>query len=138
MKALTTVKTIRSKSGNLHFKRFAIFESRLFSIYVHRLYRSDDDPHMHNHPWSWCGSLVLSGGYVNARRTEDPARTRLDIVGPLDSFVMRPTDYHKIHTIIDGPVTTLFVAGPRLKSWGYMTEDGHVDHTEYRKKRNES
>ena len=41
------------------------FVARLFGVtlYLHRFVSSDRERHLHNHPWTWSRSLVLSGGY---------------------------------------------------------------------------
>lgn len=31
-------------------------------IYLHKFYRGDEDPHLHNHPWAY-RTLIIKGGY---------------------------------------------------------------------------
>ena len=45
MKILTTTKEIRSKKGVLHFRRFAIFATEKWGIYIHIFSQPDKDEH---------------------------------------------------------------------------------------------
>lgn len=40
------------------------------NIYLHRMLRSDDDRALHDHPW-WFLSIILSGGYIEIRPTDE-------------------------------------------------------------------
>jgi hypothetical protein len=47
-----------------------------------------------------------------------------------DLNVIRPGDYHRIAEV--RPNTwTLFFTGKKIGSWGFLTEQGHVDHERY-------
>lgn len=56
------VKEIRSKDGELHFQRWALFDNRWFGIYLHHILKADEDKHPHSHPWSFV-AVILKGGY---------------------------------------------------------------------------
>ena len=56
-------KEIISKEGVLHFRRWTIFSCYYFSIYIHQIFKADEDLHLHNHPWNYC-SIILYGSYV--------------------------------------------------------------------------
>lgn len=43
-----------------------IKRNAFFNVYFHKVYRSDDDTALHDHPW-WSFSIVLSGGYYEHR-----------------------------------------------------------------------
>jgi hypothetical protein len=124
-----TVKEIRSKSGDLHFTRFAIIEIRnLFSFYIHRIYIHDKDLNLHNHPWNFAG-LVLKGSYEE--KTKEGLVTKE--VGSL--YTGDRSFFHKINRIINGPVTTLFLVWGKYKEWGYETNEGFVDSITYRSRK---
>lgn len=55
--ALTLVKEIVSKSGELHFRRFRLLELPWFRIYIHQILKADKDLYEHDHPWSFIISI---------------------------------------------------------------------------------
>ena len=57
------VKEIRSKKGELHFKRWRILSTPWFNIFLHFINRADEDKDLHDHPWSFW-SIILKGGYI--------------------------------------------------------------------------
>ena len=57
------IKEIKSKSGEVHFRRWEILKTRCGSIWLHAIYKADQDKHLHNHPWDF-KSLVLKGSYL--------------------------------------------------------------------------
>lgn len=110
MKIFKWVKTIVSKDGKLHFKRFAILETERFAIYIHRIYESDKDEHLHSHPWHFWG-MVLKGSYVERYKkysTKDAwieTRTLKPFMQLRGDFEVLPQDrphckrssYHLVH-----------------------------------------
>lgn len=137
MKILKWVKTIVSKDGKLHFKRFAILETDRFAIYVHRIYESDKDEHLHSHPWHFWG-LILSGSYIERYRkySANGSWVETRVLRPFMSLKGDLRYYHKIDSIVRGPVTTLFVVGIRYHTWFYDVDGKSVEHNVYRKMKN--
>lgn len=148
MKLFKWVKEIRSKEGRLHFKRFAIIETKYFAIYIHRIYEHDRDPHLHNHPWSFFG-IILKGSYI-----EEYRKLHKVVFGPLDVGFVTENAYraknvcsigvgtreyfHRIHKIVNGPVTTLFFTFGKHKPWYYSLPNFRVvESEEYRKLKHE-
>lgn len=126
MKLFQKVREIRSRAGVLHFERFAIFETSLLSLYVHRIYQADQDDHLHSHPWNFM-TIVLWGVYM-ALGTAGRSRK-----GPLSFSSMTRKGFHKIDSILKGPVTTLFLAYGRRKQWYYLVDGMRVDSDTYRR-----
>jgi hypothetical protein len=91
---------------------------------------ADEDLHLHNHPWTWCKPFRVSGKYFESFATLENPTEKLRVGGKTS---MVQTDYHKIHSVLDKPVISLFFAGRRVDNWGYLTESGHVDHKKYRR-----
>lgn len=57
------------KETVLYLRRFFIFRSKWIGknfgdLYLHKIYRSDDDKDPHDHPWSF-RTFVLKGGYTD-------------------------------------------------------------------------
>ena len=70
---------IRDLGGALYLQRFRIVGDMMgrhawfpFTVYLHRFERPDNDRHLHNHPWPWAVSLVLTGGYDEVRTPPEP------------------------------------------------------------------
>lgn len=103
------------------------------SVRVHNILRSDNDRHAHDHPF-WTISVILRGSYwewmpakdrrgfkIAATRHSDffDAEVLLPVLrSPGDIVVRRSTDRHRLE-VEDGPVTTMFVCGPRTQDWGF-------------------
>lgn len=101
-------------------------DTHVGNIYLHR-FEDSDLPVPHDHPY--CNaSLILAGKYLE--HSNDGA-----------SWLRRPgrlvlRSKHMLHwlEIIDGPVWTLFLHGPRRREWGFQTRQGWVHHAEYTEK----
>jgi hypothetical protein len=95
---------------------WVIPRNRFFNIYLHHFLRSDDDRALHDHPW-WNLSILLRGRYLEHTRD----RIRLRHAGCM--VLRRATCAHRIE-LIDGPVWTLFLTGPKIRSWGFHCPQG--------------
>jgi hypothetical protein len=125
------IKEIKSKSGVIHFKRWVLFQSKIFSIYIHGIYKEDNDIHLHNHPWNLL-TIVLSGSYIELLENDE-----IKFRGFLNIGYRNRTKYHKIYQLLTKNVYTLaFVFGNRDEKWGYLVDNKHVEHTEYRDNKN--
>lgn len=121
---------------------------RLFGIrpFLHHMHREDLDRDLHNHPWAWAISIVLSGSYDEVRLTPDAEDLALlaayvpRSILTLSDFVitrrvrrinvLTSRDYHRI-TQLHGDVWTLFITGPRVQEWGFLVEGKHVPERDY-------
>jgi len=95
-------------------------------VYLHRFHRSDVD-WMHNHPWEWAVSLVLEHGYVEHRLGKESR-----IVKPGDVNMILHSDYHLVSLLKDErgrerEATSLFIVGPKTKSWCFWDEARKVE-----------
>ena len=129
MKLFKTVKEIKSKKGVLHFKRFAIVESDLFSIYLHYFTQPDNDPWEHDHPWDFF-VFILKGGYKE--QTNNVVHTR----NPGFMRFIKAEHRHKILELNKKSSTSLAICGRRRREWGYHTDNGWVSQIEYRENKN--
>lgn len=122
------VKEIRSKAGDLHFRRWAILDTAILRVYVHQILRADEDDHLHTHPWHFI-STILAGSYTERTETSQSRRT------PGSVAFRRATTPHKILTV-HKPCWTLVIAYGRRQDWGFKPEDGSVmPNEEYRKRK---
>ena len=126
-------RTIRSREGVLHFRRWRLLSLPWFRIYIHEIHERDLDAHRHNHPWNFA-SLILRGGY--AERFQD-GLGGVNWFRPWDWNVKEAAEYHQIEELFNGaPTISLVFAWGRYRPWGYLTKVGFMEQEEYRTKKN--
>lgn len=100
-----------------------IAPSLSYRIVLHRTLESDDSG-LHDHPWNWY-SRLLSGGYWEStlegkfwRSSKDGWRKRT------------ASDYHRLELddTSNEETWSLFVMGPKIKDWGFLSKDGQWVH----------
>jgi hypothetical protein len=132
MKIFSKVKEIKSKTDELYFERWAIIETFIFSIYIHRIHRADKDVHLHSHPWNFLG-IILKGAYTEkSKQNESYILTARKF---LSCFWGSRKYFHKIETIDSGPVYSLFFIFGKHMPWYYNTMPP-TESIEYRKLKN--
>lgn len=101
-----------------------------YGFFLHRFVDGDELDEVHSHPWEYCISLILTGGYSEQRCVWklDEARDGVmyvklsdfkdEIHLPFSINVIRHCDMHRV-TLLDGPAWTLFFHGPRVSTWGF-------------------
>ena len=120
------VKEIKSKSGELHFRRWAIVETAWLRIYLHFIAAPDYDLHLHTHPWHFF-SLVLKGTYVEQTVDKDTIR-----IAPTIAFRWYNTAHKILRVLL--PCWTLVFAFGKRKEWGYRLKNGNfIQHDVYRR-----
>lgn len=124
VKKLFLVKEIKSKTGDLHFRRWRLLSTPLFNIYIHNIYKADEDIHLHDHPWNYF-NLILKGGYYE----KTVNNTNLMVPGKY-SF-RKCTTLHKIEYLIS-PTISLFITGRSKRTWGYVVNNSWYNNIEYR------
>jgi hypothetical protein len=95
-------------------------------FYLHYFFRGDADIEVHNHPWRFSMSVILTGGYVEERW--DPIHKVLETrhLSPGDINVIRSDDFHRVTLKEpDRGCWTLFLSSDRLDfknghDWGFM------------------
>lgn len=106
--------------GNPYLTRYYIFSNRFFGLFLHHFHRSDFDRDLHNHPWAFAISYILSGGYTEVKlaRGFEPA-----VYNKGNFNFISGSCFHRI-AIITPNLYTLFFRGPRNKKWGFLRIDG--------------
>lgn len=125
------IKEIKSKSGELHFRRWQILKTRWFSIWLHGIYAADTDKHLHNHPWDF-KSIVLKGSYTEQTENGNIEQTP----GKFNS--RNGSNFHKILELKSPVVYTLFIVSTVKRIWGYKVDGVFIQHDEYRKLKREN
>ena len=138
------IKEIKSKEGVLHFQRWNILSTPWFSIYFHKIYKADEDKHLHDHPWNYT-SICLKGEFTEEREFQ----TNLKNLGILEEHIpysvvetfrvvrRKAESFHKIKKLLTPEVWTLFFVGKRRREWGYDVDGKWIDNVTYRKMKNE-
>lgn len=109
---------------NPYMKRWWIQRDRNRGcVYLHQILRSDDDRALHDHPWH-CTSIILQGELIEV------LQDRQQILRP-GSITSRAADVpHRL--VIEGePVWSLFITGPKIRSWGFHCPNGWVHWREF-------
>jgi hypothetical protein len=101
-------------------------------VFLHKFHRHDIDRHLHNHPWKWAFSIILSGSY-----TEERLEAYLPMIGMVSNTqrvrwfnYLTDADYHAVKQL-HGDVWTLFITGPRIQDWGFLVDGKHVPWKKY-------
>lgn len=108
-------------------------------IYLHRFVACDPDRGLHDHPWRWAFSLILSGYYYEMiRRAPVVRKVRWFNILTGDSFhrvilPVKPINKSKFYNAHMNSYRqqcwTLFVhSAPRVKDWGFLRDIGEREH----------
>lgn len=95
------------------------------SIRVHRIMRPDGDQHLHDHPWN-ARTFILRGDYTEMR---EDGRTYWRRAG--DTAALKFGEYHRITSVSDGGVWTLFMTGKHRGTWGFSVDGVKVPWRRY-------
>ena len=107
---------IGSRDNPYLHRWYVIPRNMRFNIYLHHFLRSDDDRALHDHPW-WNISFLLSGRYIEVTPKGRFLRKRFAVV------FRRATASHRVE-LIDGPLWTLFITGPKVREWDFWCPRG--------------
>lgn len=148
LRKLFLIKEIVSKQGIVVFRRYRLLQTPWFAIYIHNLLQSDQDPDLHDHPWSY-KSIILSGAYREISAYSPRFRTlHVNKYYAGDVIEHVAEDIHQI-TLLAPSVWTLVFTSGREREWGYryvLNNGGDwdqcrqiewVDHKTYRRLKNE-
>ena len=124
--------------GKPYLTRYYLFGKRSeWNVFVHCFHSSDQGDELHNHPWKWAVSLILSGGYSEEFRVSEEelfgfggefSRTNFTVFRrekrPGDLNLITSKSFHRVD-LPRGEAWTLFVVGPRCQEWGFW--DRHTE-----------
>lgn len=106
---------------------------------LHHFRASDADHELHNHPWDWGLSLILTGGYREERRVHLRMHENLELPQELQKVLervrhgilsrdfrpgsinfLRANTFHRIDLLDEqAGCWTLFIHGKRVQNWGF-------------------
>lgn len=87
------------------------------SIRLHHILRSDDDRHLHDHPWSYA-TIILRGGYTEVREGTKP-QGRRKWYGPGSILFRGWKGFHRLEVPEGQTAWTCFIMGPYKHKWGF-------------------
>lgn len=104
--------------------RWRLIHTPWFGVYLHKWYKPDPRPTMHNHPWAFF-SIILKGSYTEKRpRSWDKNLWTMRLISWFN--LVRRKDFHTVSRVDPGTLSLMFV-GRTHQDWGYMTPDGYVN-----------
>lgn len=115
---------IKGDDGEPYLERYYI--GRLFGVqaYIHRFVAPDPGRDLHDHPWAWAWSFILSGGYIERRQAGVGAPECVTYHEAPGFNKLRGTDFHRIQHIYNttnyDDCWTLFIHGHNVKKWGFL------------------
>lgn len=102
-----------------YLERYYLWTIFGWRFYLHRFVGSDPDRGLHDHPWIRAFSIVLSGWYIEERRTGSRPVVWFNSLGA-DTF-------HRVVLPPCGPCWTLFFHRTgKAKEWGFLKRRGGV------------
>jgi hypothetical protein len=109
--------------GYMH-RYYVLPRNRFANVYLHCMYKDDDDRALHDHPWhsvSWC----LKGRLYEISKGNMPGVDAIGIIRP--SFLPRVRAASFAHRLeVPEPSVTLFCTGPVVREWGFHCPKGWV------------
>jgi hypothetical protein len=121
----------RDENGNPYMRRWhAIPRNRVFNVYLHG-YLHDDDCILHSHPW-WSVSLCIMGYlrefYTDAASGANMSECHKVRLIKKGDVVWRSADmFHRLEVGSPGQTVTIFITGPKLKTWYFACKRGLID-----------
>lgn len=108
-----------------------------FNIYLHKFLRSDDERALHDHPWA-NASLILWGSYWEHFPYHNSGLDTYKRLRMRGEFIIRGAEQahriellHQWGNLLEEPVWSLFITGPKVREWGFHCKDRWVHWTIY-------
>jgi hypothetical protein len=120
----------------LYLRRYFVWRSKYFNVFLHNIVRPDEDPDPHDHPWSFT-SVVLRGGYTEQRFVAlGTSKTDYKFWGFFETRNAPSIGFRDARTIhqivfVKPGTWTLVFTGPVKREWGFWTEGGWKFWREY-------
>jgi len=89
-------------------------------LYVHQILRDDDPRALHDHPWD--ATLHIVRGAYREITADNPAGV---IHRAGSTRHMQAETAHRLE-VVEGPVWTVCMTGPKCREWGFHFENGWV------------
>ena len=121
---------IINTTGKLYIRRWWLIKWSWICVYLHSQHRDDWARDLHDHV-AWNISIILRGGYYEI--TEEHPNGRFRWPGMI--VFRRATLLHRLELAVPGrPSWSIWIRGPKMRRWGFMTKDGWMNDDDYREK----
>lgn len=114
---------IGGKDNPYMLRWWLVPRNRLMNVYLHLFLRSDDDRALHDHPWPNM-SVLLYGRYSEHTIRAGGVHQITEYVAG-NVKLRGPRFAHRIE-LTSGPCWSLFITGPKVRSWGFHCKTGWV------------
>ncbi len=104
-------KNVIGPENNPYLTRYIVVRFDSWGIYLHKLWRSDYERALHDHPWPFV-SLLIRRGYSEV--TEQGTKFH-----PVGSVLRRPAEWRHRVIIHGKPAWSLVFVGRRIRKWGF-------------------
>ena len=108
---------------------YLIPRNRRLNIYLHQFLRDDDDRALHDHPWNSL-SFLIRGQYREVVDVYMGKVTANTYSAP--AIITRTAEHRHRLELLDGkPAWTIFITGPKRRTWGFWCPKGFVPWHEF-------
>jgi hypothetical protein len=104
------------QGGEVYLRRWFLFRSRRFSVYLHKICLPDKDADLHDHPWDFT-TYCIKGRYA------DIGKDTIDVVMAGEKRVRKAEHAHIVVVDPKAPAWTLVCRGRYRRAWYYHTRD---------------
>lgn len=134
------------KDGDLYMRRFWLFNPYPdsgasgadrkrwqfpISIRIHHIVLPDQDRALHDHPWN-ARTFILRGAYVEHRPEDAYTVKHVGILRRAgETATLKFGEYHRITSVSEGGVWTMFVTGKYRGTWGFLVNGAKVQWRKY-------
>ena len=101
---------------------YIIPRNRVCNLYLHHFVGSDEDAALHDHPWHNL-SVLLSGRYVEHTIRAGGVHVKTERRAG-DIVARTPWTAHRVELEPGEETWSLFITGPKLRSWGFHCAGG--------------
>lgn len=119
----------------IYLKRWWIIpRNPIFNVYLHLILADDRGRALHTHPWLFFASWMLDGAYIEESYTKGRTYIRERTYRAGAVLFRGPFMAHRLEVErvgLPGMALTLVFTGPVVKSWGFWTSKGFVNHRDY-------
>ncbi len=119
------VRFIRSNPNRPYLERYFLTEFDGQFAYLHRFVNGDGDRYIHDHPWDFASSLILTGSYTEFRREGIHAPEQELIWLPGEVNEIQGDTLHRIEET-EPETWTLFIHTAWVRDWGFLNDAGEM------------
>lgn len=124
-------KTIVNCDRQPYLRRWYLFRTKPFAIFLHRFFRSDEDRALHDHPWPFI-TFIIWRGYIEHTQVckwphcDRPSHKLANRVWP-GMICYRPAEWrHRVELVNGKPAWTIVFRFRERRLWGFWERAGFI------------